>query len=341
MGLEAVTERRAGILRLVVREYVDTATPVGSKSIRDKYELPASAATIRSEMQALESAGLLTHPHTSAGRVPSDHGYRFYVESLMGPAELAAEEKATIRHQFYQAAPELDEWGKLAAVLLARSLGLVAIVAPPRSEDLRVRHIELVSLKDLLALLVVVLHEARVLKQLVPLATPADQAQLSMTGARLNEQLAGKSLSELRGRTPAEGLEGGIERSISQLLEGESNREMGAQIEGLSGVLEQPEFQENHEDFVNVISLIDAHSIDQIVPPGALSDGDVTVVIGAEHPTRAMQHCSVIMTPYSATSGISGFIGVLGPTRLEYGWAVARVRYLSSLLDELMLEVYG
>jgi heat-inducible transcriptional repressor len=339
--MNAVTERRAGILRLVVREYVDTAIPVGSKTIRDKYELPTSAATIRSEMQALESAGLLTHPHTSAGRVPSDQGYRFYVESLMGPAELAPDVQATIRHQFYQAAPELDEWGKLAAVLLARSLGLVAIVTPPRSHDLRVRHVELVSLKDVLALLVVVLHEARVLKQLVTLQAPADQAQLSVAGTRLTEQLAGKTLSEIRTREPLDGLEGGIERSISQLLLDESNRELGAHVEGLSGVLEQPEFQEHSDAFVNVISLIDAGSIDRLMPPETLSDGSVSVVIGAEHPTQEMQRCSVVMTPYSASSGISGFIGVLGPTRLEYGRAVAGVRYLSSLLDELMLDVYG
>ena len=165
--MQSVSNRRAGILRLVVREYVDTAAPVASKTIWEKYELPASPATIRSEMQALEVAGLLTHPHTSAGRVPSDEGYRYFVESLMGPEELRDDEKATIRHQFYQAAPELDEWAQLGAVLLARSLGLLAVVALPRSEEVRIRHLELVSLKDLLALLVVVLREARVLKQLV------------------------------------------------------------------------------------------------------------------------------------------------------------------------------
>lgn len=339
--MEAVTDRRAGILRLVVREYVDTATPVGSKTIREKYELSASAATIRSEMQALESDGFLTHPYTSAGRIPSDLGYRSYVESLMGPVELAAEEKATIRHQFYQAAPELDEWAKLAAVLLARSLGLVAIVTPPRSDDLRVRRVELVSLKDLLALLIVVLREARVLKQLVPLESPADQSQLNSAGNHLNARLVGKSLREIRRQSPAEGLEGGIERSIAQLLEIESQREMGAYIEGLSGVLEQPEFQQNRDDFIDVIRLIDARSVDQLMPPATLENSGVSVVIGEEHPIRAMQHCSVVMTPYSARSGISGFVGVLGPTRLQYGRAVARVRYFSSLLDELMLEIYG
>ena len=100
-----LTQRRAGILRLVVHEYIETATPVGSKAIREKYSLPASPATIRNEMKALEGEGLLTHPHTSAGRVPSETGYRFFVESLMGHVDLAGEEKATIRHQFYQTAP--------------------------------------------------------------------------------------------------------------------------------------------------------------------------------------------------------------------------------------------
>ncbi len=128
-----LTQRRAGILRLVVHEYIETATPVGSKAIREKYSLPASSATIRNEMKALEGEGLLTHPHTSAGRVPSETGYRLFVESLMGQVDLAGEEKATIRHQFYQTAPELDEWLDLAAVVLARSLGLLAIVAPPRA----------------------------------------------------------------------------------------------------------------------------------------------------------------------------------------------------------------
>ena len=117
------------------------------------------------EMQALEEEGLLLQPHTSAGRVPSDRGYRVFVESLMGQVELPIEEQATIRHQFYQAPPELDEWVDLAAGLLARSLGLLAVVVPPQSRELRVRQLELISLNDLLVLLVVVLREPRVLKQ--------------------------------------------------------------------------------------------------------------------------------------------------------------------------------
>ena len=129
-----VTDRRAGILRIIVREYVETAAPVGSRTIHDKYGVSASPATIRHEMQALEEEGLLEQPHTSAGRVPSDRGYRLFVESLMGQTDLPVEEKATIRHQFYQAAPELDEWGRsgrraAGAVAGTAGAGLAAALA--------------------------------------------------------------------------------------------------------------------------------------------------------------------------------------------------------------------
>ena len=200
--MAAVTNRRAGILRIIVREYVETAAPVGSRTIHDKYGVSASPATIRHEMQALEEEGLLEQPHTSAGRVPSDRGYRLFVESLMGQTDLPVEEKATIRHQFYQAAPELDEWADLAAALLARSLGLLALVSPPRSRELQVKHLELIGLNEILALLVVVLREARVLKQLVPLDGPFEQAELSVMAARLNERVSGRTVTELR-REPA------------------------------------------------------------------------------------------------------------------------------------------
>lgn len=340
--MQSVSNRRAGILRLVVREYVDTAAPVASKAIWEKYELPASPATIRSEMQALEAAGLLTHPHTSAGRVPSDEGYRYFVESLMGPEELRDDEKATIRHQFYQAAPELDEWAQLGAVLLARSLGLLAVVALPRSEEVRIRHLELVSLKDLLALLVVVLREARVLKQLVTLDAVGDQAELSQISARLNDQVAGKTLSEIRQRPPTlEGSGTAVAEALVQLLEDHALREGGAHVQGLGDFLEQPEFQDDHEEFANLIGLLDQPSFDRVVPLGALADGGVSVVIGEENPAQEMRRCSVVVAPYSAGSRHSGFVGVVGPTRMRYGRAVASARYLSSLLDELMYDVYG
>ncbi len=340
--MTTVTDRREGILRLVVREYIETASPVGSKTIRDKYRVAASPATIRHEMQALEEDGLLTQPHTSAGRVPSDQGYRYFVESLMGPVRLTQHEQATIRHQFFQAPPELDEWVDLAAVLLARSLGLMAIVAPPRAEELQVRRLELIGLKDLLALLVVVMREARVLKQLVTLDTALNQNQLSDLANRLNERVAGKTVSELRLLDePADATEATVSETLQRLLDEESLRDSKPHVEGLAGVLGQPEFETNHHRVLDIMSLVDQHSMERVVPPAALGESGVSVVIGGENSAMELHDCSVVVAPYRFGDGMSGYVAVIGPTRMHYARSVASVRYLSGLMEEMLEYVYG
>ena len=338
----SITDRRAGILRLVVREYVETAAPVGSKAIRDKYALPASPATIRHEMQALEQDGLLTHPHTSAGRVPSDRGYRFYVESLMRQAALPDAEQATIRHQFYQAQPEVDEWADLAAGLLARSLGLLALVAPPHAHELRVRQIELIRLNDLLALLVVVLHEARVLKQLVSLAAEVDQEALNLLAHQINDTVGGKSGREIAAvRAQATGDEQAVLASLERVLAGEAARELPARMEGLAGVLAQPEFLEDHARVIEIMSLVDRRATDHLVPPEILASPGVSVMIGSENQAEALHGCSVVVAPYGFRTGATGYVAVIGPTRMEYGRSVASVQFLGDLLNEMMVRVYG
>ena len=338
----SVTERRASIFSLIVREYVETAAPVGSKMLREKYHVPVSPATIRNEMQALELDGLLRQPHTSAGRVPSDRGYRFFVESLMVPGNLSDDEQATIRHQFYQTPPELDEWVELAAVLLARSLGLMAIVAPPRAHELQVRHLELIGLNELLALLVVVLREARVLKQLVPLESSLSQDDLSVMAHRLNEQVSGKSAMELRlAPDPEHATQAHVMQTLRRLLAEESIRDTEPQIEGFSAVLSQPEFQEDHERALRIVSLIDQHAGDRVVPFGALEGDGVSVVIGEENHAEELRECSVVLAPYGFSAGMSGYVGVLGPTRMHYAEGVAAVRYFSGLLQEMIERFYG
>lgn len=340
--MASVTDRRAGILQIIVREYVETAAPVGSRTIHDKYGVPASPATIRHEMQALEEEGLLQQPHTSAGRVPSDLGYRFFVESLMGQADLPSEEKATIRHQFFQSTPELDDWADLAAGLLARSLGLLALVSPPRSRELQVKHLELISLNDLLALLVVVLREARVLKQLVPLDGAFEQAELSVMAARLNERVSGRTVTELRRDPEVEDVtERRLLRTLTGILEEESSRESAVRVEGVAGMLGQPEFRDDHTGALEIVTLVDQRATDRVVPMDWLGSGGVSVVIGDENPADELQHCSVVVAPYGDRADMSGYVALVGPTRMQYGRGVATVRYLSALLEEMMERVYG
>src|SRR5574341_2264545 len=145
MPNKPLSERRQKLLRFIIDEYVTTAQPVGSSALVEKYHLPVSAATIRNEMAALEEEGYIAQPHTSAGRVPTDRGYRFYVEALMREEKVPEELQQMIRHQFHQAARELEEWARLAAAILAGRLQNAAVVTPPHSPEPRLRWIELVG----------------------------------------------------------------------------------------------------------------------------------------------------------------------------------------------------
>jgi len=194
-----LTERRKKLLEFIIDEYVTTAQPVGSNALVEKYQLAISSATIRSEMAALEEEGYIAQPHTSAGRVPTDAGYRYYVEALMREERVPPELQQMIRHQFHQAARELEEWARLSAAILAGRLQNAAVVTTPRSPEPRLRWLELVSVHDYLALLVVVLQEARVLQQTLALDRPFSQEELTALARRLNEVLAGKSSAEMRG----------------------------------------------------------------------------------------------------------------------------------------------
>ncbi|MCJ7811190.1 MAG: heat-inducible transcriptional repressor HrcA, partial [Dehalococcoidia bacterium] len=196
-----LSDRRARILQFVVGEYIDSAIPVGSGTIARKYGLKASPATIRNEMVRLEEEGYLAQPHTSAGRIPSDRGYRYYVESLMVEEELSDEFKRTIRHQFYQVGPAFDAWAELAAAILARSVENLALVTAPHSARARLHRLELVKTGDVLALLVVVLQEGPLCEETLALDRSFSQDELTQVAQRLSSLLADLSAGEMRQQT--------------------------------------------------------------------------------------------------------------------------------------------
>src|SRR5581483_775038 len=170
-----LTPRRQWVLKSIVEEYVASATPVSSEHVARKATTPISTATLRNEMAALEELGLLRHPHTSAGRIPSDAGYRYYVECLMGPAELQAAERRTIYHQFHQVEFSIDEWLALARAVLARALQNAALATPPLASRPRVRRVELVPLQERTVLLVLMLQSGHIRQQMLPLEEPLDR----------------------------------------------------------------------------------------------------------------------------------------------------------------------
>src|SRR6188508_1478518 len=203
-----LTDRQRSVLRAVVEDYVLTAVPVGSKALVTRYGLDVSPATVRNAMAELEALGLLTHPHTSAGRVPSDLGYRLYVESLMREAELDRTDQLMIRHQFSQVQLTSNEWLRLAASILAGSTRSASVVTPARARRARFGHLQLVALADGTRMLVLVLGDGNVVqRRLDRLAlqrelpdSALDQEELDRTAAVLNAELAGLSATQIRRR---------------------------------------------------------------------------------------------------------------------------------------------
>lgn len=333
-----LTERRRKLLQLIVDEHVSTAQPVGSSAIVEKYRLPVSPATVRNEMVSLEEEGYIVQPHTSAGRIPTDRGYRYYVETLMREESLPQPDEQTIRHQFHQAARGLEDWAHLAAAVLAARLHSAAVVTAPYSPEPRLRWLELVSVHDYLALVVLVLQEARVLQHTLTLEDPVSQDELTTIARRLNSQIAGKTAAEMRQGQPefSPAVEALVVNATADLLAAAdaSGFEL-AFLEGLRELLRQPEFAHG-ERILGLLELLEGRNLPQAIPVAALPPHDIRITIGAEHPTDAMRQCSVVTVGYSGPSGLRGTLSVVGPTRMRYPRAVPLVRYMGSLMEELL-----
>src|SRR5579859_4103416 len=195
--MTALSQRKQQILRALVEEYIHTATPVASETLVRKYGLRLSSATVRHELPGLEGANLIHQPHTSAGRVPTDLGYRYFVEHLMEESALAIDEQLLIRHQFYQVQDQLDQWVRLTASVMARLLHSAAVMTPPRSTEGQLKHFEILSVTDLSAHLVLVLQDGTVKQQRLLWEYPVEQEELSASAAHLNRLFQDKSSKQV------------------------------------------------------------------------------------------------------------------------------------------------
>src|SRR6185503_1592407 len=191
--MHELSDRQKTLLLLIIRGYIDTAQPqpIGSKWLVEHYHLDLSPATIRNEMAALTEMGYLRQPHTSAGRVPSEEGYRYFVSQMMHNAELPVSVQHTISHQFHQSRADMDEWMTLAASILAHQSQGVSMITAPHAEQARYKHVELISTQGRQVLMVLVMVGGEVSQQILTLAEPVTQERLSQTATRLNALLAG------------------------------------------------------------------------------------------------------------------------------------------------------
>ena len=314
-----IKPRTSTVLKILVDDYVSTATPVFSVDIARRSHLKVSPATVRNEMAELEEEGYITRPHVSAGGVPSDKGYRFYVEYLADTMELPAPLQRQIRDQFGQAQRDFETWIHLASTVLSRITDNMVIVTFPRAASSRLKYIQLVYLQEFLALLIIVFQEARLRQHLVPLGEPASQSELTEVANKLSDSLAGLTYPEINAiqmeLTPLEEMVMG--GAISLLKDIDTEAALEHYVDGLRLLLSQPEFVDSRRA-KEVVEILEEKVLLRSILSEAPDKGRMGVFIGEENQEEALRPFSVILSQYGIPQEASGTIGVIGPTRMEY-----------------------
>jgi len=338
-----LTERQKLILALVIRDYIETAQPVGSVHLVDQYELEVSSATVRNDVGTLTEMGYLSQPHTSAGRVPTEEGYRYFVRQLMGHPELPATTKRTIVHQFFQAGMDMDRWMRLAASVLAHQSQAASLVTAPHPERTVFKHIELINTHGRQVLMVLVLSNGEISQQMLNLAEPVTQEQLSGVSQSINRICSGLNCEAIE--TLSEPLNA-LEQDILKLVIDELNRYSALLTgelyrDGLTHVLAEPEFGEADLARRAFRILEERPLLEDLLTRTVLSsdvDG-VQVVIGGEGTWEELRECSVVLARYGAPGLATGTLGVLGPMRMPYPRTISAVRFVSGLLSDLVEDM--
>ena len=340
--MEELTERQKILLSLIVHEHTLTARPVGSATLVKQYSLPISSATIRNEMTAMEEMGYIRQPHTSAGRVPTEKGYRFFVSNLLQQPTLPAATRNTITHQFYQARQQLDEWLRLAASVLANQAQAASIVTAPHSKKVAFKHLELISTRASQVLMVLVLVGGEIRQQIFSLDEIVSQQKLSSLAAELNAHCQNCTLAQLEkldldlddiGNTVLGVIKEQM-RLSERLVIGE------IYMDGLTNVLAEPEFADTEQARSALSIFEERNKLDDLLSRSFLGDeiGGVQVLIGGEGTWEELRQCSLILSHYGIQDQLTGTLGILGPMRMPYGQIISTVRFMANLLSELVAE---
>ncbi len=336
-----MNNRTAAILSSITRQYISRAMPVSSASVVNDCGLDISSATIRNEMVTLENEGYIIRPHHAAGSVPSDKGYRFYVESL-NYVELPIEEQRLISHLFHQVEENLEQWLSLAVTLLSQRVQNIAIMTSPKPPSCRFKHMELVSLQEHLALAVLVLRGATVRQQLVNFEQPVTQEELRVIADKMVKNCAGLSASQIaEKRLQLSPGEQRVADCVIKLMRTEDERSHeNSYIDGLHYLMNQPEFNTGNR-LVNLMGLVEQRKLIEAMMNNKLNEYGVQVIIGKENRSESIQNFSVVLSHYGIPDEAVGTIGVVGPTRMHYARTISAIGFMSSMMSKLVSDLYG
>lgn len=336
-------DRKRQILLAIIQDYVATAEPVGSRTIARKYKLGVSPATIRNEMADLEEMGFIEQPHTSAGRIPSDQGYRYYVDYLMQRQVLSRDEEKIIRVGYESKVKEIGEVIQLTGQMLSQLTHYTAIVSSPQLGQSVVKHIQLVLMAPTQVLVIVVQDTGAVHHQMIQVSENITQGDLEQISIVLNAKLQGRNMDNIRLTLIKEiYFELSKHKQILDLaldimnskLTGEEKIYLG----GVFNILNQPEFH-NVDKIKTILSLLEQEALlRDILNSDALTEG-ITVRIGEENSREEIKNCSMITATYKISDKVLGTVGVIGPTRMEYAKVVSIMEYMTKNLSDVLIKL--
>ncbi len=333
-----LTERKLKILQAIVGDFIYSAEPVGSRTISRKYDMGVSAATIRNEMSDLEDMGFLTHPHTSAGRIPSDKAYRLYVNSLMKKYELPDEEKLAIEKEISANMTELDKTIKHASNLLSRLTNLTSFAMTPNQDENKLKYVNILPVDERTVVLMIVAESGKVMNTAVRLKSQYDPKTLELLSKVLTHNYRGRSLSSILTLDIIKDLESDIV-SMGKVAENiipsfistlENMLDVDLYIDGLENIFSIPEYNDINKAkvFMNMVS-----RKQELTKLLMNRESGVIVTIGNENDDDIMKDCSLITATYCVDGHCVGKLGVVGPTRMKYDEVTSVVEFLTQNLN--------
>ncbi|MDD4122322.1 MAG: heat-inducible transcriptional repressor HrcA [Eubacteriales bacterium] len=334
-----LSERKLKILQAIVADFISSAEPIGSRTLSKKYDMGISPATIRNEMSDLEDMGYLTHPHTSAGRVPSDKAYRLYVNNLMQKYEIPEEDKQIISEKLTTNVMELERTIKHAASLLSDLTNLASFAITPNQESNKLKHINFLPVDKYSVVLMIVTESGRVINTTIKLKTAYTEENLNLLSRVMTYNYKGKTLSDILTLDIIKTFESDIE-AMSRLVETikpnfistlENMIDVELYMDGLANIFSIPEYNdiEKAKVFLDIIN-----QRKQFTDVLINRENGVIITIGNENKEDLMRDCSLITATYHVNGKLVGKLGVIGPTRMRYDEVTSIIEYMTDNISE-------
>ncbi|CEQ22558.1 heat-inducible transcriptional repressor HrcA [Paraclostridium sordellii] len=336
-----LNERKLNILKAIVKDYIDTAEAVGSRTLSKKYELGISAATIRNEMADLEEMGYLIQPHTSSGRIPSEKGYKLYVDSLMKEYELNTVEKHLIEESINKNMNYMNDLIHETSKLISKLTNYTTIAVTKNVSNLQnIKHIQLVGLDEKSIVLIIVTEKGEIKNTTISTNTYIDQAKLNLISDKLTRKLAGKNICEIDEEflnyIKYEIAENSliIDKLVESLNFGIGKNETSISLSGATNIFNFPEFSDVVRAKTFLTMLEEKDNISNMLKSKGIQKENLNIIIGSDNQCEVAQDCSIITATYNIDKDVVGKISLIGPTRMDYAKVYSILNYMGLLLNK-------